>query len=446
MNRSVLFVALFFILTTAFSQQKSLFLQTSSNGRFIQWSDGKPFFINACTALTLTYAYSDKEVNEYLDNRIASKFNSIQLSAVFAEVVNSMADSAFSENDLLKPVPKFWERIDWIVKQATDRKLVVIINPIWKQSLNEFIKANGPEKCRVYGKWFANRYKGNPYVVYYLGGGGAPEPIRLELEEMGKGIQEVYGGKALIAYQSETNQSSMEAFPNASWITMNWTTAYSSDLSKQYSYSENYDNWKAFPKIPIYFGKGYYDDGGAQIYGQDGTPGLEGDRFVLRRQAWWNLLSGGAGNSWGAEEICFKKYGDQTWQACLIYGSNKDMGFMKQMIDKIKWWKLQPDINHQLLTGGFGTYQTDDYAVCSVSENGSQAVIYTPVKQSLELRLPEFGQKCRLRWYDPADGKYSKIDMRFPKKKKKSVVISTPGLNHSGREDWVLIIEGSLLK
>jgi hypothetical protein len=36
--------------------------------------------------------------------------------------------------------------------------------------------------------------------------------------------------------------------------------------------------------------------------------------------------------------------------------------------------------------------------------------------------------------------------MRFPKKKKKSVIISTPGLNHSGREDWVLIVEGSKLK
>ena len=445
MSRSILSFALLFILTVAFSQQKSLFLQPSANGRFIQWSDGKPFFINACTALTLTYAYSDQEVREYLDNRLASKFNAIQMSAVYAEIENTLADSAFLNRDLLKPAPKFWERVDRVVRQATDRRLVVLLNPIWKHSLNEFIQANGPSKCREYGKWFANRYKNNPYVIYFIGGDATPEPVRLEMEEMGKGIQEVYGGKALIAYHSETDQSSLEAYPNASWITLNWTTAYSIDFGKQYPYSENYDNWKAFPKTPMQFCKGYFDSGDSQNYGQNGTSESWGDRFVLRRQAWWNILSGGSSNAWGAEGICYKKRGDQTWQACMIYGSNKDMGFMKLLIDKIKWWKLQPDIDHQLLTGGFGTYLTDDYAVCSVSDNGSQAVIYTPVKQALELRLPDYGEHCRLRWYDPADGKYSKIDMRFPKKKKKSVIISTPGLNHSGKEDWVLIVEGSKL-
>jgi len=441
MKRSVLFLALSFLLTTAFSQQKSLFLQSSANGRFIQWSDGKPFFINACTALTLTSAYADKEVLEYLDDRLAAKFNAIQISAVFAERIPSMADSAFTENDLLKPVPKYWERIDWVVKQAIDRKLVVLINPIWKQSLEDFIKANGAEKCREFGKWFANRYKGNPYLIYYIGGGGTPEPIRSELEEMGKGIQEVYGGKALIAYQGESGQSSIEAFPNASWLTMNWITAYLPD-SGQYPYSENYDSWKLFPKIPIHFCKGFYDGGGVQ----DESSGHVADRYVLRRQAWWNLLSGGAGNAWGAEGICCKEFGDLTWSAGLLYGSNKDMGFMKLFVDKVKWWKLQPDVDHRLLTGGFGTIQTSDFAVCSVSDNGMQAVIYTPVKQSLEIYLPEYGQNCRLRWFDPSDGKYSKIDMRFPKKKKKSVIISTPGLNHRGRKNWVLIIERKLVK
>jgi hypothetical protein len=446
MKRSILFFALFFVLSVAISQPKSLFLQASANGRFIQWSDGKPFFINACSALTLTTAYTDQEVKEYLDNRLASKYNAIQMSAVYAEIVKTMVDSAFLNQDILKPVPKFWEKVDRAVRQATDRKLVVMINPIWKQSLNEFIKTNGPTKCREYGKWFASRYKDNPYVIYFIGGGMVPEQVRSELDEMGKGIQEVYSGKALIGYQSETDQSGMEAFLNASWMTMNWTTACSPVFGKQYPYSENYDNWKAFSKIPIQFCKGYFDGGDARKYDANGISELCGDRFVLRRQAWWNILSGGTGNAWGAEGICYKVSGDQTWQASLINGSNKDLGFLKQLIDKIKWWRLQPDINHEVLTGGFGTYMTDDFAVCSVSDNGSQAVIYTPVKQSLELRLPEYGQKCRLRWYDPADGKYTKIDMRFQKRKKKSVIISTPGLNHSGREDWVLIVEGSHLK
>ena len=438
------FFTLFLAFLVGYPQTKPIYLQTSANGRYLQWSADKPFFINACTAWSLTYAYTDQEVKEYLDNRVAGKFNTIQMSAVFAEIVKTIADSAFQKQDLLQPVPKFWERVDWVVKQATDRGLVVIINPIWKRSLNEVIKANGPEKCRKYGQWFATRFKDNPRVIYFLGGNEAPEPVRTEMDEMGKGIQEVYGGKAIVAYHSEADQSSMEAFPQASWITLNWTHAYSSHYKKRYPYSINYDNWKAFPKVPIQLGEGYSDFGDAKQHEENGTNGRWGNRFVLRRQAWWNILSGGMGNAFGAEGIWNKNSDGEIWQKSVDYASSNDLAFVKQLIDKIKWWKLQPDIDHQLLVGGYGTYMADDYAVCAVSENGMQAVIYTPVKQSLELKLPDFGQHCRARWFDPVTGKYSSIDMMFPEKKKKSVIISTPGMNHSGKEDWVLIIEGKL--
>jgi len=431
--------------TFGFAQTKPQYLQASANGRYLQWSEDKPFFINACSALSLTTSYSDQEVKEYLDNRVASKFNTIQLCAVFAEMVKTIADSAFQNQDLLKPELRFWNHVDWVVKQATDRGLVVMINPIWKQSLSELLKANGPDKCRKFGERFAQRYKSNPKVIYFLGGNEAPDPVRAELDEMGKGIQNVYEGKAILAYLSEPDQSGMEAFSQSSWITLNMTHAYSSSGGKRYPYSINYDNRGSFPKVPVLLAKGYYDFGDAKTYLENGIVDRWGNRHVIRRQAWWNFLSGGIGNVYGAEGICYRNSGGQTWMHCTNYGSSKDMAILKLLVDKIKWWKLQPDVNHQLLVGGFGTYLNDDYAVCSVSENKAQAIIYTPVSQSLELRLPDFGQHCRLRWFDPVTGKYSPIDMRFPKKKKKSVIISTPGINHSGSNDWVLIIEGSRL-
>lgn len=433
------------LILAGYAQTKPQYLQVSANGRYLQWSEDKPFFINACAAWSLTSSYSDQEVKEYLENRVASKFNTIQLSAVFAEMVKTMADSAFQEQDLLKPVSRYWNRVDGIVKQATDRGLVVMINPIWKPSLNELIKSNGPEKCRKFGVWFANRYKNNPKVIYFLGGNEAPDPVRAELDEMGKGIQEVYGGKAILAYQGEPDQSGLEAFPQSSWITLNLTHAYSSSNGTRYPYSINYDNRGNFPKVPVMLAKSYSDFGDVKNYAENGVFEQWGNRLVIRRQAWWNFLSGGIGNVYCAEGICHKNSGGQTWMHCTNYGSSKDMAIMKLLIDKIKWWKLQPDVDHQLIVGGYGNFLNDDYAVCSVSENKSQAIVYTPVSQSLELRLPDFGQHCRLRWFDPVTGKYSPIDMRFPKKKKKSVIISTPGINHSGSNDWVLIIEGSRL-
>ncbi len=428
---------------TGFSQPKQLVLQPSTNGRYLQWSDGKPFFINACTAWSLTYAYSDQEVKDYLDNRVANKFNTIQMSAVFAEKNDAVADSAFLNQDILNPVPKFWNRVDWVVKQATERGLVVIINPIWKHSLNEIIQSAGPVKCRKFGQWFASRYKDNPRVIYFIGGDQVPEPVREELDEMGQGIQDIYGGKAILAYHGEADQSSREAYPDAKWITLNWTYAYSPAYRKSYPYSENYDNWKIIPNIPIQFAEGYYDSGDTKEYDQNGTIGSCGNRFVIRRQAWWNVFSGACGNAWGAEGISYYNRDGEPWQTGIEYASSKDMGIMKLIMDKLKWIKLQPDIGHQFLTGGYGTWMTDDYAVCAVSGDGTLAVIYTPVQQSFELNLPKSGKTSRVRWVDPTNAKYIKVDMRFPKKKNKSIVITTPGFNHSGREDWVLIIEKS---
>lgn len=438
MKLSSLFFALLFASSIAFSQQQSPYLQPSVNGHYLQWSDGKPFFINACTAWSLTYAYTDQEVKDYLDNRVAGKFNTIQMSAVFAELIKTMADSAFRNQDILQPESKFWERVGWVVKQATDRGLVVMINPIWKRSLNEFIMANGQEKCRKYGQWFANRFKDNTRVIYFIGGDQIPEPVRAELDEMGKGIQDVYGGKAIVAYHSEADQSSLEAYPQVSWVTMNWTYAYSPVYRKRYPYSENYDNWKAFPKIPIQLGEGYYDFGTAREYDENGISGRWGNRFVIRRQAWWNILSGGIGNAYGAEGIWNKNREGQTWKLCADYGSSNDMGSVRILTDKIKWWKLQPDIDHQVLAGGFGTYMTDDFAVCAVSEDQSLAIVYTPVKHTFELSLPQLGKKYKLRWFDPTNGLFRKVE---PEKVEDFISITSPETNSSGTSDWVLVID-----
>jgi len=201
---------------------------------------------------------------------------------------------------------------------------MVMINPLWTGSLNEMIRNSGNEKCMAFGKWFANRFKNNPRVIYFLGGNQNPEPVRSEIDAMGKGIQTIYLGKAIVAYHGEIDQSSLEAYPNAEWISLNWTHAYSPTSGKGYPYSENYDNWKAFPKVPIQLGEGYYDFGDTKNYDKNGITDRWGNRLVVRRQAWWNFLSGGMGNAWGAEGIRNRNTNGRDWKSCTAYASSKE--------------------------------------------------------------------------------------------------------------------------
>ena len=119
---------------------------------------------------------------------------------------------------------------------------------------------------------------------------------------------------------------------------------------------------------------------------------------------------------------------------------------MRLFIDKINWWKLSPDTEHKILSGGYGTFMGDDYALAAASEDGKLTVIYSPVQHDLELVLPRFGLNCQARWYDPTNGKYANIDLSFPVKKKKAIVLPTPGINNSGENDWVLVILNNSVK
>ena len=417
--------------------------EVSSNGRYLQTAEGVPFFVNACTAWTLPVDYARDEVKAYLDNRLREGFNTIQMSAVFSEIDKQMYRKAFHDDDISRPVASYWEKVDWCVKEATGRGLVVMLNPIWKRSVNEFIRRQGEDKCRAFGRWIAKRYKDNPHVFYFIGGDQIPEPVRAELDAMGKGIQEEYDGKAIVAYHSCGSQSSKEAYPDASWLTLNWTYAYTPayrfEGAPRYPYQMNYENIKRYKNIPIQFGEGYYDFGSAKTYSADGTSGRWGNRYVLRRQAWWNVTSGAAGVAYGAEGVWHKNRDGETWTKCLEYESSKDMGRLKRLFDRLEWWKLYPDMDHKFLVSGYGEYLTDDYATAAVADDMSFMLVYTPVPHALHIRFPENDSKqvAGMKWFDPTNG--DETEVRDYVLKEGCLVVEPPSVNSSGTGDWVLV-------
>lgn len=80
-------------------------LQVAPNGRYRQWSDGAPFFIQSDTAWTLSRDYSREEVGKYLGNRRAQKFNPIQMTAVFLATpgMEAQIGEAFTDGDFANP-------------------------------------------------------------------------------------------------------------------------------------------------------------------------------------------------------------------------------------------------------------------------------------------------------------------------------------------------------
>ncbi|HSL87338.1 MAG TPA: DUF4038 domain-containing protein, partial [Bacteroidales bacterium] len=307
------------------------------------------------------------------------------------------------------------------------------------------IKDNGVDKCREYGKWFAQRYRDNPLVLYFVCGDAVPDPVKDELAAIAEGIQEVYGGKAIIAVHSRQTTSSMEVYPEQpEWLTLNWTYAYSPIRAdwNLYPYEHNLRNYQQFPDRPIQFCEGYYDFGKARNTGLTGVLDRWGSRYAIRRQAWYaSFITGSTGHAYGAEAIWHHNREGETWQDALEYDSRKDMIHKKSFVDKIDWWTLVPDMNHEFLTSGFGTWKKEDYVVAAVSSDNKLAVIYTPVRHDLQFDLGELAEgKITAVWFDPTNGKSVPVE-DFPVGGSSKVTISSPLENSSGTSDFVFLIE-----
>lgn len=360
------------------------------------------------------------------------------MTAAFPENGYQNLDTVFTDSDFTLPVATYWSALDAKIKQCTDAGLVVILNPFWKKTSDAIISSNGVTKCRAYGQWLGARYRDNPRVAYFLGGDSSPAPVSAELDAMGLGIQDAYAAaslpKAIVAYHGAPAQSSRVEWPtNPSWLTLDWTYAYSLPLGAAVPYQQNWTDWPKTPAMPIMFGEGWYDrDNGAT------TASRFGNRFMVRRQLWWNPLSGAiAGTAYGAEPIWFHGYGGYTPAQAVLWNSGLDAARMKKFLYTVEWWRLRPDIDHTFITAGNGTVGAIDYAMGALADDNSFGVVYVPTARNLTLKMPA-GKSYTLHWFDPSDGTYRTGTISGAAGA--SVVMTHPGNNASGATDWVIYV------
>jgi hypothetical protein len=181
------------------------------------------------------------------------------------------------------------------------------------------------------------------------------------------------------------------------------------------------------------FGEGWYDrDNGAT------TTSRFGNRAMVRRQLWWNPLSGSiAGCAYGAEPIWLHGYGGYTPAQAVLWDSGLDAARMKNFLYTVQWWRLRPDISHTFITSGNGVAGAVDYAVGALADDGSFGVVYTPTARNLTLKMPT-GRAYSLRWFDPSNATFRAGTVAGPSGA--SVVMTHPGNNASQAPDWVIYV------
>jgi hypothetical protein len=425
-------------------------LRVSQNGRFLQYDDGSPFFYLGDTAWELFHRLNREEADTYLANRAKKGFTVIQ-SVVLAErsgldEPNPYGALPLKDKDPQKPNEVYFQHVDYIVRQAEKLGLVIGMLPTW----GKYWSMNNPkqvifteENARAYGKFLGERYKNNS-IIWILGGDHNihTESERKIIEAMALGLRSGDGGKHLITFHPRGPGLSSDYLHNAEWLDFNMFQSshgahdHDNGLFAEHDYSLN-------PPKPTLDGEPRYETLPVGFYFVGTNPQDRFDDYDCRQAAYWSLLAGACGHTYGHNSIWQMWTPEREavisaaipWNAALDHPGAFQMGLVRKLFESRPYQKLVP--NQLMIKAGPGTGGAKIRA--ALADNGSFAFIYSPRGEQFSIDKSIInGKRVSEIWFDPRYGNSYNIHTGDTK----GFQTYTPPTNGRGN-DWILIIENS---
>ena len=445
------YIVLIFILclTKVFAQKPAFPIKPAENGRYLVDNNNKPFFYQAETPWLIFVNLNQKEMGEMMDIRINQGFTVIQTMALTTGT-NLNGDSPFENNDFTKPNLAYFDHIRKGIQLAEQKGLLVGVALAWKGCCGgdwtDIILQNGTKNCREYGRFLGKYFAGCKNLFWIQGGDADPQGHTDHYREMALGIKESMPG-AMQTYHASSGHSSSDVmnYLDNSWLNFSWTYTYFRNKHNVWIYlcgwgelpevyEMNHIEYRKFPVKPYVLGESQYE----------GEDSVSCKPFswpeIVRRQAYWSVLSGSCGHAYGS--WCWTV--NKNWRKVENDPGANQMLHVKNLFESLEWYKLTPDLNGEIITSGAGTYGKTDYAVTSFIPEGNLIVAYFPPTnkeaRKITINTSKMKKLTKVQWFNPTNGQYTNISL--PKEiNKKQYEFSTLGDNGSGANDWILVVK-----
>ena len=410
-------------------------LRVSGNNRMLVQQNGAPFFWMGDTNWRL-YKLTREQVNQYLDNRKAKKFNVIQGPVLITNRTDVDFTNAYGENntDPANPNESWFEHIDYIVNAAEQRGMYVALVAAWGDSIDVFSSSS---QAKQYGRWLGERYRDHANVIWiavgeYASSGTDSQAIGL-WSALGRGLSQGSNGNNLITVHGSFqagNQSSSAEFQNADWLDFNMIQS-----SQSGDFGDGAENWRLVnadyrksPHKPTI-------DGEANYEGMGGW-----DAFGVRRRAYWSVFAGAFGHTYGANGVWSSYRGDgddteggasETWDQAMNDPGAGDMKFLRRLIESRPMLKRVP--NGILIGGGGGG---PGHIQGARDSSGRWAMVYVPqANRQFTVDMNKIsGSTVKAWWFRPSNGSASSAGTF---QTNGAQTFTTPG----NGEDWVLVLD-----
>jgi hypothetical protein len=425
-------------------------LQLTPNRRFLQYTDGTPFFYLGDTAWELFHRLTLAEADRYLANRAAKGFTVIQAVAL-AELEglttpNANGDLPLYDEDPTRPNDAYFRHVDAIVARANELGLIMGLLPTW----GAYWRESGwnahpiftPESAYRYGQFLGERYRESG-IIWILGGDRnlANDNEHAIITNMAAGLNAGDGGIHLKTYHPLGPGRSAEILPDAAWLDFH--------MCQSSHGAHDHDNglfieadYAHTPTKPTVDGEPRYETIPVGFYFQNYNRYDRFDAYDVRQAAYWALLAGACGHTYGNNNIwqmwdVGRKpilWADIPWHEALDHPGAFQMGLLRRLFTARDFQRLRPA--PELIVDGPRHGGAKVRAVCA--EDGSFAFIYTPRGEGFTVdRRLLTAPRLKQSWFDPRYGSEHLIHAHDGG----AFQTYTPPTSGRGN-DWLLILEG----
>jgi hypothetical protein len=410
------------------------FMTLDPTGKFLIDSfTGNPVFITGEDGWSMQVQLSDSDIQYYLNARAAQGFNAIWVGLVDNTYSNHppydfYGNAPFNGADFTNENPAYWARVDQSLNWAAAQGITVFADPAFvghgcQDGYCQSYRDSSIRVMKAYGQFLGKRYAGFPNIVWVIGGDADPDDSNVEskLNALASGIKSV-DSVQLITTENYRGTSSDDVWSGTPWLGLDALYLQPADIP-----------WKANADYeagtyPVFMLEDYYE-------GEHSMTELG-----VRTEGYWAVLSGATlGRFFGNYAIWDFDWYPVTrdpWKKQLHSAGSLGQKWLGKLFRSREHWKLVPDVNHQVLTGGYGSGST--LSVAARTSDGQTDIIYIPNGNATTIAIDmssitDAKTQARCWWFNPSNGSAERIG--------DFTASGTREFTPPDPNDWVLVID-----
>ena len=418
-------------------------VKAGPTGRYLVDQNNVPFMIVGDSPHDLIVNLSEADADAYFADRQAHGFNAAWIQVLCNTYEEARSDGSTYDGiipfttpgDLSTPNPTYFQRVDDMINLAAKHNITVFLGPIETGGWLATLKHNGAANAYNYGLYLGNRYKNFPNIVWLNGNDfqtWTNPTDDADVTAVADGIK-AEDPNHIQTVELNYNVSSSLDDPN-------WAPIVSLNAAYTYypTYAEVLHAYNQSASVPVFMVEANYEF--------ENNTGMDyGSPATLRRQEYWTMLSGAAGQLYGNHYTWTFLAG---WQSYLDTPGVAQLQCMTALFAPRPWYNLVPDQSHTVVTAGYGTFSStgslgsNDYLTAARTPDGSLVMAYMPTIRTITVDMSNLSGSATAQWYDPSNGTYTAI-AGSPFANTGTQQFTPPGNNSDGAGDWVLVLETS---